>query len=49
MKICHSDGVHRCFHDGCDFIDMYGNVHVCKHHLNPNGRFMKRKEVIAFG
>ena len=45
VKVCHYDSSHRCFHDTCDYVDNFGNVHVCKHHGNPSGRFMRRKVV----
>ena len=49
MKVCKYDSSHRCFHPSCDFIDIFGNVHVCKHHKNPHGRFTKRKEAVVYG
>ena len=38
MKKCKYDANIRCFWFSCDFIDYFGNVRVCKHHLNPFGR-----------
>jgi len=48
VKRCKYDRRIRCFWSSCDFIDVKGNVRVCRYHPNPCGRF-KRKEVIVFG
>jgi hypothetical protein len=46
MKVCKFDKGIRCFWVSCDFLDNFGNVRLCRHHLNPSGR-SKRKEVVV--
>ena len=43
MRKCIYDLAKVCFHYPCDFIDLQGNVCLCKHHRNPRGRFTRRK------
>lgn len=43
MKKCRFDPEIRCFWPSCDFVDSRGNIRVCKHFLNPFGRFRRRK------
>jgi len=47
-KVCKYRPDKQCFYSSCDFIDLKGNVRVCKHHPNPSGR-LKRKEASVFG
>ena len=32
-----------CYHYPCDYIDLQGNVLLCKHHKNPIGRMIPKK------
>ena len=48
IKKCKYNSSIRCFWATCGFLDLKGNVRVCKWHPNPSGRF-KRKEVTVFG
>ena len=43
VKLCRFNPRIRCFHFSCDFVDSMGNVRICKHFLNPSGRFTRRK------
>jgi len=47
-KRCKYDRRVRCFYESCGFLDLMGNVRICRFHPNPRGRFT-RKEVIFIG
>lgn len=49
VKTCKFDSSKRCYHSSCDFVDCFGDVRVCKYHLNPSGFFMRKKLVYLVG
>jgi hypothetical protein len=46
FKPCHWDN-RRCFHFCCGYVDILGNVQICRRCLNPSGIFTL-KRVVAY-
>jgi len=48
MKKCKYDANIRCWRFSCDVFDSKScNIYVCTHHLNPSGRFMRRRVKVS--